>query len=52
MQKEIRCGNCNRLLARGEDYVLQAALASVPHIDVGPGPLYLDGVACCRSCQY
>ncbi|MBU1040037.1 MAG: TraR/DksA family transcriptional regulator [Proteobacteria bacterium] len=36
---------------QAEAYVLQAALASVPRIDLGPGPLYLDGVVCCRSCQ-
>ncbi|MHC1701814.1 MAG: TraR/DksA C4-type zinc finger protein [Humidesulfovibrio sp.] len=33
-----------------EAYVLQAALAGVPRIDLGPGPLFLGGVACCRTC--
>lgn len=36
---------------QAENYVSLAALAGVPRIDLGPGPLYIDGVACCRTCQ-
>ncbi|MBU1229569.1 MAG: TraR/DksA family transcriptional regulator [Proteobacteria bacterium] len=34
-----------------ERYVLLSALAGVPRPEPGPGPLYISGVACCRTCE-